>query len=114
VIRPGVAVPESAIAVAAGKTLTVMVLVDPTKFTSPEYTASTELLPTGSADVLHEATPSVSVAVHNNVDPKENVTNPVEPVGKLETVRATTFPEDPVIADGFCEILKWVIPQVIV
>jgi hypothetical protein len=86
-----------------------MVLVDPTKFTSPEYTASTELLPTGSADVLHEATPSVSVAVHNNVDPRENVTNPVEPVGKLDTVRATTFSEDAVMAEGFCEMVKEVV-----
>jgi len=89
--------------------LTVIVLVDPTKFTSPEYTAPTELLPTGSADVLHEATPLVSVAVHNTTDPRENVTNPVEPVGKLDTVRATTFPEDAEIDEGFCEIVKEVV-----
>lgn len=83
-----------------------MVLVDPTKFTSPEYTASTELLPTGSADVLHEATPSVSVAVHNNVDPKEKVTKPVEPKGRFETVSAIAFSEVAVIDEGFCEMLK--------
>ena len=98
--------PETVIAVAAGKTLTVIVLVEPTKFTSPEYVATTELLPTGSAVVLHEAAPLVSEAVHNKVDPRVKVTSPVDPVGKLETVSATTPAEVAVIDEGFCEIIK--------
>jgi hypothetical protein len=43
----------------------------------PEYVAKTKSVPTGAAGELQDPLPLANVAVHSDVDPVENVTEPV-------------------------------------
>jgi hypothetical protein len=43
----------------------------------PEYVPKTRSLPSGAVVELHEPLPLESVAVHRDVDPVENVTDPL-------------------------------------
>jgi hypothetical protein len=44
---------------------------------APEYVAKTVSVPAGAADDVQEPAPLDSVAVHSDVEPVENVTDPV-------------------------------------
>jgi hypothetical protein len=60
--------------------LVTVSVVDPVEADSPippEYVAKTVSVPMGAADELQEPLPLDSVAVHSDVEPVENVTDPV-------------------------------------
>jgi hypothetical protein len=69
-------------------TTSVVIPLEPENWPSPEYVPVIVSVPTGAAVELQEPLPADNVAVHSNVVPIENVTDPVgedNPVTVVDT-----------------------------
>jgi hypothetical protein len=65
------------VCVGALVTVSVVVPVEADNPAPPEYVPKIRSVPSGAAVALHEPLPLDNVAVHSDVDPVENVTDPL-------------------------------------